>query len=134
MARGLPESKLGALTELGTRTQPIKEEALKPKSKCASCYILEFSLDKDKKRSLRRHYKNRMKTKAKKIYHWLKPEQAIKSADHLKVCSCYMCGNPRKFKEGPTIQELRHTPPSSNGRTPDSDSENEGSNPSGGSI
>lgn len=68
----------------------------------------------DTKRALRRHHKNRMKSKAKKVYHWLTEKQAIKAADHLKTCSCYMCGNPRKYKEGPTMQELRNAPPSSN--------------------
>jgi len=27
--------------------------------------------------------------------------------DHLKVCSCWMCGNPRKYYNSPTIQECR---------------------------
>ena len=58
-------------------------------------------------RSLRRHHKNRMKAKAKKVYSDLPAELAIKMADHLKVCSCWACGNQRKYY-GPSIQELRN--------------------------
>lgn len=58
-------------------------------------------------RSLRRHHKNRMKEKAKRIYYDLPSNHAIKYADNLKVCSCWACGNQRKYY-GPSIQELRN--------------------------
>ena len=66
------------------------------------------------KRSLRRHHSQRMKAKARKI-HWmwqLLPTTGWKIqsrvhyyADHLKMCSCYMCGNPRKWWKTKTRQE-----------------------------
>jgi hypothetical protein len=35
-----------------------------------------------------------MKVKARKVYHWCKCP--VKYADHLAVCSCPGCGNPRR--------------------------------------
>jgi hypothetical protein len=32
---------------------------------------------------------------------------ALHNHDHLKSCSCWMCGNPRKWDGIPTIQERR---------------------------
>ena len=55
-------------------------------------------------RALRRKNKARFKKKARKIY----PHDVNgKLANHLKVCSCFMCGNFRK-NNGPTIKELRY--------------------------
>jgi hypothetical protein len=34
-------------------------------------------------------------------------EWAVRNHDHMKVCSCELCGNPRRLY-GPTLQELRH--------------------------
>jgi len=45
-----------------------------------------------------------MKRKAKKIYPW---DAKAKDADHLAVCSCMGCGNPRRHFEGETIQERK---------------------------
>lgn len=58
--------------------------------------------------AIRRHHKWRMKAKALKYY----PDQpsAVRLADHLKSCSCVMCGNPRRFfkrAERLTMQERR---------------------------
>lgn len=66
------------------------------------------------KRAERRHHLRRMKTKAERIY-WQSPlakyfgdsSPMIKTANHLKSCSCYMCGNPRKWFKEKTIQELK---------------------------
>jgi hypothetical protein len=33
---------------------------------------------------------------------------ALRNADNLKKCSCYMCGNQRKYL-GKTFQELKHS-------------------------
>lgn len=83
----------------------------------------------DTRRSNRRHHLKRMKRKAEHIgaaeaaythrfYHCV-PDDAtteakrrrVKSANHLKICSCWMCGNPRrqKFKKSSrlTMQEKR---------------------------
>lgn len=46
----------------------------------------------------RRAMKARMKQRAKrKMPTWSNAEQ---HADHLKACSCYMCGNPRRYFKG----------------------------------
>ena len=36
----------------------------------------------------------------------LPPEEARQNAEHMKMCSCFMCGNFRR-NLGPTIQEKR---------------------------
>lgn len=59
-------------------------------------------------RSARRNHRFRFRRRAMKIYPtW--PE-AWKAGDHLKTCSCWMCGNPRrhaKGKERLRVQERR---------------------------
>lgn len=43
----------------------------------------------------RRKHKFRMRRRARRIYpDWPNAERA---GDHIKVCSCWMCGNPRRF-------------------------------------
>lgn len=59
---------------------------------------------KSSKRALRRHQKARVKAKARRIY---PHDRAAKSADYLAVCSCWMCGNPRKWYGEPTMQERK---------------------------
>lgn len=46
-------------------------------------------------RERRRRDLLRMKRKARRVYPWLDHPEAI--ANHLRVCSCWMCGNPRKY-------------------------------------
>ncbi len=47
----------------------------------------------------RRQDLQRMKAKARKLY----PHVAhARFANHLTVCSCWMCGNPRKYNGGET--------------------------------
>jgi hypothetical protein len=46
------------------------------------------------KRAIRRHHLRRMKAKARKVYPWCSVPQ--KHANHLAVCSCPGCGNPRR--------------------------------------
>lgn len=59
----------------------------------------------------------RMKERAKKILRatwgeickdrdWLN-RAANRRADNYSVCSCYMCGNPRRIFKEKTIQELK---------------------------
>jgi hypothetical protein len=58
-------------------------------------------------RAERRHHLARMKAKAKKagkLWNWKNPE---KLANHLAVCSCPMCGNPRKWFHEKTWQEKK---------------------------
>lgn len=54
-------------------------------------------------KALRRHHKERMKTKARRIYPG--QSEAHYLADHIKACSCYGCGNRRKY-DGPKIKEM----------------------------
>jgi hypothetical protein len=70
---------------------------------------------KDTKRALRRHHRQRMIARALRVVYVYMGMEASDSAtqdwvrrnhDHLKVCSCWMCGNRRKWG-GPTIQERR---------------------------
>ena len=58
----------------------------------------------DKIRAYRRSRRAAMQAKARRIY----PHDPIaRSANHLKVCSCWMCGNPRRYKMGGTMAEHR---------------------------
>ena len=71
------------------------------------------ALARSSKRSMRRHQRLRMLAKALRSLkfsemneseriHW-----ALRQLDQLKSCSCWMCGNPRKFEGEQTIQERR---------------------------
>ena len=57
----------------------------------------------------RRHDKERMKARAKRLGRILgyDPQKAPKYADHITVCSCWMCGNPRRFFAELTMPERR---------------------------
>lgn len=59
---------------------------------------------KSSKRALRRNQKAKVKAKARRIY---PHDRAAKAADYLAVCSCWMCGNPRKWYGEPTLQERK---------------------------
>jgi len=48
-----------------------------------------------------------MKKKAIKLYGSYH-RKAIYYADHLAICSCAMCGNPRKYFGKKTIQERKY--------------------------
>jgi hypothetical protein len=65
-------------------------------------------LTKSQKRALRRRRNSNIKNKARKIardiYH-IDPEIVVKYFNHLKLCSCWMCGNPRKHFGRCTKQE-----------------------------
>ncbi len=55
-------------------------------------------------RAFRRLQLNKKKRLAKKVY----PHDVNATwANHLKGCSCHMCGNPRKHWNQPTMQEIR---------------------------
>lgn len=61
---------------------------------------------REAKRALRRAHKVRMGKRAAVIYPHMDPANAARLADHIKMCSCWMCGNPRRAF-GPTLQEVR---------------------------
>lgn len=55
-------------------------------------------------RAFRRHQLDKKKSKARKIY----PHDLNATwANHLAGCSCYMCGNPRKWWKTKTLQEIK---------------------------
>jgi len=61
------------------------------------------------KRALRRHHLKRLKKRAGWISRqvWGFEENVLKkSYNHLKLCSCRMCGNPRKYWGSKTKQEI----------------------------
>lgn len=67
-------------------------------------------------RGTRRHQKERNLNRWRKIVSgWFKRPYgtgdaetlARKFASHGKLCSCYMCGNPRRHFDEPTMQEKR---------------------------
>lgn len=66
---------------------------------------------KNKKRALRRQHKQNKKNKALKVaketWHLAVPEYVIKDVDHMASCSCWVCGNPRKYFKKLTLQEKR---------------------------
>ena len=69
---------------------------------------------KSTKRSLRRHHRQRMIRRALRSYvlqvldegeaRW---QRALRWHDNLQKCSCWMCGNPRKYEGRLTRQEQR---------------------------
>lgn len=61
---------------------------------------------REAKRALRRAHKVRMRKRAAKAYPEVAPEIAARWADHMRMCSCWMCGNRRR-SFGPTLQEVR---------------------------
>jgi hypothetical protein len=75
---------------------------------------------KETKRALRRHHRQRMIRHALRSYaigycflgdddekREFREERARRLHDYLTKCSCWMCGNPRKFFKEVTVQEKR---------------------------
>ena len=64
----------------------------------------------EKRRALRRHHKDRFRRKAREIgKRWeVKDVEGFcrKSADNLTSCSCWMCGNPRRWGKRKTRKEI----------------------------
>lgn len=65
---------------------------------------------KDMKRALRRHHAARLK--AVRRFHWgrdISHDAKLigKAIDTPSPCSCWMCGNPRRYFKELTRQELR---------------------------
>lgn len=70
------------------------------------------SADCMSKRAERRHHYERMKRRASRVFaawigHHDTPDARGRFARTRKPCSCYMCGNPRKHFDEPTVQERR---------------------------
>lgn len=71
-------------------------------------------MDKNLSRALRRHHKNRLKNSRRNYWSVtidlidLKSEKYISQVTRTpKPCSCYMCGNARKFFNERTLQEKK---------------------------
>lgn len=69
-------------------------------------------MEKSKYRALRRHHAARVKNNRR--FYWghgrdlaESPAQWGKVSATPALCSCWMCGNPRKYYGDRTIQELR---------------------------
>ncbi|MFZ6642382.1 hypothetical protein ACO0LL_21845 [Undibacterium sp. TC4M20W] len=66
---------------------------------------------KDLSRALRRHHAARLKKKRQYyFYSWKEKLSALRLGMVLHTpttCSCYMCGNPRKYFKERTMQERR---------------------------
>lgn len=62
-------------------------------------------MSKDMARARRRYERLRMIAKARRVRPWADLPQ--KCADNLASCSCWMCGNPRRYGMEPTMQEQR---------------------------
>ncbi|MFG6080398.1 hypothetical protein ACEUZ9_000949 [Paracoccus litorisediminis] len=58
-------------------------------------------------RAWRRLQQLRMKARAIAAFSDLDPANAILIANHMKSCSCHMCGNPRRYWGEITLQEKR---------------------------
>ena len=68
------------------------------------------------RRSLRRHYDQRKKAWVRKNLTHYFYGLAVMPADRVgryartpKVCSCFMCGNPRRYQGGPTLRKRGRT-------------------------
>lgn len=63
-----------------------------------------------KSRAMRRHHEERIKQRVLKYYGGVFSTDARRTgiiARSRKLCSCFMCGNPRRWEKHPTIREQR---------------------------
>jgi hypothetical protein len=61
-------------------------------------------------RGIRRHHEERIKLRVRSYYRGYAandPRHIGKIAHTRRICSCQMCGNPRRYWGQETIQELR---------------------------
>ena len=61
-------------------------------------------------RALRRHHEKRIKRRVEQYYsgvHRNDPRRIGQMARARKLCSCWMCGNPRRYFNEPTLREKR---------------------------
>lgn len=61
-------------------------------------------------RGIRRHHEQRIKSRVRRYYGGLAvddPRYIGKIAHARRLCSCWLCGNPRRHWGQATIQELR---------------------------
>ena len=61
-------------------------------------------------RAVRRHHEQRVKCRVRRYYRGYAaqdPRHLGKIAHAPQLCSCFMCGNPRRYFGEPTLQERR---------------------------
>jgi hypothetical protein len=61
-------------------------------------------------RAIRRHHEERVKARVRKYYGGMgigSPRQTGIIAHTRSLCSCWMCGNPRRHLKEVTVQEMR---------------------------
>ena len=56
-------------------------------------------------KAYRIHHQKRMEAKARKYLTWTQNPEHF--ANHMKICSCPTCGNPRKWFNEKTMQERK---------------------------
>jgi hypothetical protein len=60
-------------------------------------------------RENRIHHNNRLKNKRKYYYHRINNEKQLGKLLHTtQLCSCNMCGNPRKYFNRLTLEEIKN--------------------------
>jgi hypothetical protein len=65
-----------------------------------------------KSRSVRRHHEERIKRRVKEYYGgaFRHDVRSIGKLAHSQTpCSCWMCGNPRRYEGEPTLRERRES-------------------------
>jgi len=62
---------------------------------------------KSESRSLRRHHAKRLKKKRRDYRTAFNERNLVKVVNTPKPCSCFMCGNPRRYYGEKTIQEQK---------------------------
>ncbi len=70
---------------------------------------------KSTKRALRRHHRQRMIRRVMRIWgvQWVDEDEearrlrALRLYNNMSKCSCWICGNPRRYEGRPTLQEKR---------------------------
>jgi hypothetical protein len=65
-----------------------------------------------KTQALRRHHEQRIKQKVKHYYGGVFKDNPRKINQLTRThtpCSCFMCGNPRRYQKTPTLREIRQS-------------------------
>jgi len=61
-------------------------------------------------RAIRRHHEQRIKTRVRNYYSGMavgSPRHTGRIAHARRLCSCWKCGNPRRYWREVTVQEMR---------------------------
>ena len=110
LACWVPRADLGTISGSSVTLARFAEGGIVDTFRCRTCRY--FSMNRAK----RRHHKFRVREKAKRVLKWLMDDlydetDATKRADHMAGCSCSMCGNPRKYFNERSRQEIVDSDP-----------------------